>query len=373
MYNSKVRKNTGGQNHKKYVCSFQNCQKSYSLKNILLAHLRTHYKIKPYVCNYCSKSFNEKGNLKTHIRIHTGERPFICKKCKKSFKALGQLKDHYISHTGLKPFQCPFCHKYYRRKEILKNHFSIHKKERLFMKNEEKYEEMLNNINMMKNMVLCFDDCNFVCKNDKKIITSNVNIIHSTGTGNETNLSSFSSNDDSKQSFNNNIIQDKKEKDNKMILNEVKQKSKEMDENESKILKERKDKKEQISFNFSPFNELNQESNFSNDTFDLNQPNNTDIILTNTFNLNGKNEEINDIYFNEEINIESKDFPFQKLPDINEKEMFISSNLNNSKNYNNNLYFSEEKSDKDNENYDCYSKITNLYFQQYQHKINFNI
>ena len=373
MYNSKVRKNTGGQNHKKYVCSFQNCQKSYSLKNILLAHLRTHYKIKPYVCNYCSKSFNEKGNLKTHIRIHTGERPFICKKCKKSFKALGQLKDHYISHTGLKPFQCPFCHKYYRRKEILKNHFSIHKKEPLFLKNEEKYEEMLNNINMMKNMVLCFDDCNFVCKNDKKIITSNVNIIHSTGTGNETNLSSFSSNDDSKQSFNNNIIQDKKEKDNKMILNEVKQKSKEMDENESKILKERKDKKEQISFNFSPFNELNQESNFSNDTFDLNQPNNTDIILTNTFNLNGKNEEINDIYFNEEINIESKDFPFQKLPDINEKEMFISSNLNNSKNYNNNLYFSEEKSDKDNENYDCYSKITNLYFQQYQHKINFNI
>ena len=62
------------------------CQKSYGLKNILLAHLRTHYNIKPFICSYCNKSFNEKGNLKTHIRIHTGERPFKCKNVKKDLK-----------------------------------------------------------------------------------------------------------------------------------------------------------------------------------------------------------------------------------------------------------------------------------------------
>ena len=192
-------------NQKKYICSFQNCHKTYQLKNILLAHLRTHYKIKPYICSYCSKSFNEKGNLKTHVRIHTGERPFKCKICSKSFKALGQLKDHFISHTGLKPFQCPFCKKYYRRKEILKNHFEIHKKDEYFLKNQETFKEMVKNINKMKNMKLGFDNSNFVYKRVKDKVNINLNnIINITGAGNETNLSSsVSSNDDSKQNFDN--------------------------------------------------------------------------------------------------------------------------------------------------------------------------
>ena len=92
----------------------------------MIAHLRTHFGIKPFICSFCLKKFNEKGNLKTHLRIHTGERPFKCDKCQKSFKALGQLREHNTSHTGIKPFQCPLCLKYYRRKGILKNHIIIH-------------------------------------------------------------------------------------------------------------------------------------------------------------------------------------------------------------------------------------------------------
>ena len=125
----------------------------------MIAHLRTHYGIKPFECSYCKKQFNEKGNLKTHIRIHTGERPFHCNLCSKSFKAFGQLKDHLTSHTGIKPFKCPVCFKNYRRKGILKNHMLINIKDNKIRNvfyfqdpvNEKKINYYIKNINIKNN------------------------------------------------------------------------------------------------------------------------------------------------------------------------------------------------------------------------------
>jgi hypothetical protein len=144
---------------KKYKCSFLKCHKFYNHKNKMIAHLRTHYGIKPFECSYCKKQFNEKGNLKTHIRIHTGERPFHCNLCSKSFKAFGQLKDHLTSHTGIKPFKCPICLKYYRRKGILKNHMLIHIKDNKIRNvfyfqdpvNEKKINDYIKNIKIKNN------------------------------------------------------------------------------------------------------------------------------------------------------------------------------------------------------------------------------
>ena len=112
-----------------------------------MTHIRTHFKIRPFVCPHCSKSFNEKGNLKTHLRIHTGERPYQCKECQKNFKTFGQLKDHILSHTDYKPFQCPYCFKNYRRKGILKHHMDIHLKDPKYLANKNFYE---NHFHQMK-------------------------------------------------------------------------------------------------------------------------------------------------------------------------------------------------------------------------------
>ena len=144
----------------------------------MIAHLRTHYGIKPFECSYCKKQFNEKGNLKTHIRIHTGERPFHCNLCSKSFKAFGQLKDHLTSHTGIKPFKCPVCFKNYRRKGILKNHMLIHIKDNKIRNvfyfqdpvNEKKINDYIKNIKIKNNFENNINE-------QKKININNVNNI----------------------------------------------------------------------------------------------------------------------------------------------------------------------------------------------------
>jgi hypothetical protein len=341
-------KNKNIKEPKKFICPFKNCQKSYTLKNVLLAHLRTHYGIKPFVCSYCNKSFNEKGNLKTHVRIHTGERPFKCKKCNKGFKALGQLKDHLISHTGFKPFQCPYCQKFYRRKEILKNHVIIHAKDPYFQNNQHKFNEILNNVKKMKNIMHDFDSSDSLCK----------------GNLNDFNINcSISSNENSKQtlnsikstiSSNNPFTSSNEEKKTNMDFLPKSTEKKQNKKNKIYLIEKVKSKSNCL------INDILKENYYSN--WPLND------IISNAIDFSLK-EESNNIDKNL-LNFEKNDISFQKMPEMAEKEIGFSLKFKNN-DFTLNTYNKEQNINNNeneiNEYDDCHSKMTDC-FQEYDSK-----
>ncbi|XP_069470647.1 zinc finger protein 37A-like [Ambystoma mexicanum] len=102
------------------------CEKTFSKKEYLYRHRRTHMGVRPHQCPDCNKSFRRRDTLLVHKRTHTGERPYWCAICDKSFNQVGALNRHHRTHLGDRPYQCHLCEKSFSQNGTLIAHQKTH-------------------------------------------------------------------------------------------------------------------------------------------------------------------------------------------------------------------------------------------------------
>lgn len=85
---------------KPYKCNVQNCNKAFKAYGHLSDHLKRHFDIRPFECDFCKATFSRRNTLKTHLMTHTGEKPFSCSfpGCPKRFSEKGNMKTHLKTH-----------------------------------------------------------------------------------------------------------------------------------------------------------------------------------------------------------------------------------------------------------------------------------
>lgn len=81
---------------KPYICTYQDCGKSYSKSSHLWIHECRHPGEKPYKCNAnrCTWGFSHLDELNRHKGKHTGERPYLCTQGDRNAAPSDHLEQH---------------------------------------------------------------------------------------------------------------------------------------------------------------------------------------------------------------------------------------------------------------------------------------
>lgn len=117
---------------KKFKCSFEGCDRSFSQNGILNAHYKTHADTKEFSCVICNQQFKSKSYLKKHQESHSGNRPHICHVCGNKYLQASHLKDHLSCHTQERRFACEYCKKTFRHKKQFTEHKNMHEGNRTY-------------------------------------------------------------------------------------------------------------------------------------------------------------------------------------------------------------------------------------------------
>lgn len=92
---------------KKHKCKF--CGAAFFRAYLLKNHLdNQHYDIKKFICTTCGMGLKSKISLDRHMYRHSGVKPFKCSwnGCERTFTLTTNRDEHLRSHTGEKCFQC---------------------------------------------------------------------------------------------------------------------------------------------------------------------------------------------------------------------------------------------------------------------------
>ena len=108
----------------RYLCRI--CDKAFSHRAALNSHTRVHTEL--CTCSPCDESVRRLRSFqadKCLIHSSTTDEPkpaYLCQVCDKAFSRRGQLVAHIRVHTGEKPFKCHMCNKAFSRSSTLNAH-----------------------------------------------------------------------------------------------------------------------------------------------------------------------------------------------------------------------------------------------------------
>ena len=75
-------------------------------------------------CEHCNRVFTRRHNLKAHMQTHTENRPYKCSQCSRTFRRMYDVKRHQQTHNATKPYSCKFCGKRFARADAVLRHNS---------------------------------------------------------------------------------------------------------------------------------------------------------------------------------------------------------------------------------------------------------
>lgn len=113
---------------RRYTCTYQGCDKSYTKPSKLADHLRSHSGERPYCCSEpgCSKRFLRKSHLQAHAPSHLPKdsRPYACDEdgCLQRFSTNQHLRQHMELHTRPRPYSCETCGESFHKNYQCKRH-----------------------------------------------------------------------------------------------------------------------------------------------------------------------------------------------------------------------------------------------------------
>ncbi|KAL1437976.1 hypothetical protein MTO96_048436 [Rhipicephalus appendiculatus] len=111
------------------------CERPFSLKRSLKAHMLLHSRTRWFPCSICGKLFQQSSIL-VHERTHHDRalrqrernvKTVQCSMCRTIFLNEAGLKTHMRSHTSKRPHECNVCSKEFKDRQALHRHRSLHR------------------------------------------------------------------------------------------------------------------------------------------------------------------------------------------------------------------------------------------------------